>query len=103
MEECYPFAVDERDTRHIQGEPPAFGESLLTTRIQLFARVANDLTLYQHGHGTTRRLGNRYPYHQLRTLGTPFVMQVKSQFVRCLFQAPQHAEKIKDIGFFVNR
>lgn len=103
MEKGHPGTVNEGDTRKIQGKAPTFGESPITTRIDFIDRLANDLTLYQQRHGVTSRLCNRYPYHQLHTLGTPFRMQVKSQFVSWLSRVSQGAENIKDIGLFVNR
>ncbi len=70
MEEGHPRTVNEGDTREIQGKSPTFGESLITARIEFIDRLANDLTFYQQRHCVTGRLSNRYPYHQLHTLGT---------------------------------
>jgi hypothetical protein len=44
MEECHPLTVNEGDTREVQGEAPACGESLITRRIECIDRVACDLT-----------------------------------------------------------
>ena len=44
MEERHPLTINEGDTREIQDEAPAFGESLVTRRIECIDRVAYDLT-----------------------------------------------------------
>ena len=97
MEQGHPRTVNEGDTREIQGKSPTFVQSLVTARFEFIDRLANDLTFYQQRHRVTGRFSNRYPYHQLHTLRTLSVVQVKSQFIPRHCHVSQHAEKKEDI------
>jgi hypothetical protein len=47
MDKRHPLAVNEGDTREVQGDAPTFSKSLIARRTEFIDRLARNLTFQQ--------------------------------------------------------